>query len=88
VNVAEFYYPEEIALFEPELVAAEQAAYRETAIEDDEICTRMHRGRRALYQRGVEEQGPYQSPMEDGLLHYQGFLRRVLGSALAARRAT
>ena len=82
VNVVEFYYPEEIALFEPELIAAEQAAYHETAIEDDEICTRMHRGRRALYQRGVEEQGPYQTPMEDGLRHYQAFLRRIIEPAL------
>ncbi len=85
VNIAEFYYPEEIALFEPEFVQAEQAAYQETAREDDEICTRMHRGRRALWQRGVDEQGPYQSPMEDGLMHYQSFLRDQIEPALAAR---
>lgn len=77
-NVVDFYYPEELVLFEPELIAAEQAAYHETAIEDDEICVRMHRGRRALHARGVEEQGPYQSPMEDGLMHYQAFLRSQL----------
>ena len=34
-NVVEFYYPEDIALFEREFVEAEQAAYRETADEDD-----------------------------------------------------
>lgn len=85
VNVVEFYYPEEIALFEPEFIEAEQAAYVETAIEDDEICTRMHRGRRALYQRGIEEQGPYQSPMEEGLMHYQTFLRRLIEPALSDR---
>lgn len=83
INVVEFYYPEEIALFEPEFIEAEQAAYLETAIEDDEICTRMHRGRRALYLKGIEEQGPYQSPMEDGLMHYQSFLRRQVEPALA-----
>ena len=38
-NVVEFYYPEEMALFEREFIEAEQAAYRETAVEDDEICT-------------------------------------------------
>jgi choline monooxygenase len=85
VNVVEFYYPEEIVMFEPEFIEAEQAAYVETAIEDDEICTRMHRGRRALYLRGIEEQGPYQSPMEDGMMHYQTFLRRQVEPALAAR---
>ena len=36
-NVVEFYYPEDIALFEREFVEAEQAAYMETAVEDDEI---------------------------------------------------
>lgn len=84
-NVIDFYYPEDIALFEPDFVAAEQAAYLETAIEDDEICERMHRGRRALYLRGDEEQGPYQSPMEDGLQHYQAFLRSQLEPALRER---
>ena len=45
-NVVEFYYPEDIALFEREFVEAEQAAYRETAIEDAEIIARMTEGRR------------------------------------------
>lgn len=48
----EFYYPEDIALFEREFVEAEQATYQETAIEDDEICNRMHAGRKALYLQG------------------------------------
>src|SRR3972149_4285882 len=47
-NVVEFYYPEDIALFEREFVEAEQAAYRETAVEDDEIALRLDRGRKAL----------------------------------------
>ena len=75
----EFYYPEEIALFEREFVEAEQAAYRETAVEDDEICMRMTDGRRALHKQGISEVGPYQSPMEDGMLHFHEFLRRELG---------
>ena len=81
-NVIEFYYPEEIALFERELVATEQAAYEETAREDAEICERMTAGRRALHQQGRNEVGPYQSPMEDGLLHFHEFLRRELGPHL------
>lgn len=79
-NVIEFYYPEDIVLFEREFVDAAQAAYSETAIEDAEICTRMTDGRRALYQQGISETGPYQSPMEDGLLHFHEFIRRELGS--------
>ena len=77
-NVVEFYYPEEIALFEREFVDAEQAAYRETAVEDDEIAERMDEGRRALYKLRRNETGPYQSPMEDGMQHFDEFLRRHL----------
>ncbi len=56
-NVVEFYYPEDIALFEREFVEAEQAAYMETAIEDDEIAERMDAGRRALYRQGAARKG-------------------------------
>jgi phenylpropionate dioxygenase-like ring-hydroxylating dioxygenase large terminal subunit len=83
LNVVEFYYPEDIALFEPEFVAAEQAAYRETAKEDDEIAERMDAGRRALYAQGRSEVGPYQSPMEDGMQHFHEFYRREMEPHLA-----
>ena len=78
-NIVEFYYPEEIALFERDFVEAERAAYMETAIEDDEIALRMDAGRRALLDRGDDDAGPYQSPMEDGMQHFHEFLRRRLG---------
>jgi choline monooxygenase len=77
-NIVEFYYPEEIALFEPEFIAAEQKAYDETALEDEEICQRMNDGRKLLWQEGRDEQGPYQSPMEDGMVHFHEFMRREL----------
>ena len=80
-NVVEFYYPEEIALFEPEFIDAEQNAYDETALEDEEICQRMNDGRRLLWQEGRDEQGPYQSPMEDGMVHFHEFVRRELFKA-------
>jgi len=81
-NVVEFYYPEEIAAFEPEFVEAEQAAYMETCIEDDEIGERMDRGRMALLREGRNEIGPYQSPMEDGMQHFHEFYRRIMGPHL------
>lgn len=37
-NVLKCYYPEDITLFEREFITAEQAAYRETTIEDKDIC--------------------------------------------------
>jgi phenylpropionate dioxygenase-like ring-hydroxylating dioxygenase large terminal subunit len=79
-NIVEFYYPEDIGLFEREFVDAEQAAYMETAAEDDEIAERMDAGRRALYNAGRNEIGPYQSPMEDGMQQFHEFLRRELAT--------
>ncbi len=81
-NVVEFYYPEEIALFERDFIEAEQRAYEETAVEDKEICERMTEGRRALWREGREEHGPYQSPMEDGMVHFHEFIRRELEPGL------
>ena len=81
-NVVEFYYPEEIVLFERDFVDAEQAAYRETAREDDEIALRMDAGRRALMQQGINQVGPYQSPMEDGMQHFHEYVRAAMGAAL------
>jgi phenylpropionate dioxygenase-like ring-hydroxylating dioxygenase large terminal subunit len=77
-NVVEFYYPEEIALFEREFVSAQQAAYVETAIEDEEICKRLDRGRRALYEQDLDDAGPYQSPMEDAEVHFHEWLHARL----------
>ncbi|MDF0605944.1 aromatic ring-hydroxylating dioxygenase subunit alpha [Neisseriaceae bacterium TC5R-5] len=79
----EFYYPEEIIWFEPEFIAAEQAAYFETAKEDDEICYRMHQGRRTLWLNQQNEVGPYQSPTEEGMQHFHTFYRRQMGKALS-----
>ena len=80
LNMVEFYYPEEIAAFEREFVEAQQAAYLETCVEDDEIALRMDAGRRALLQRGDNEVGPYQSPMEDGMQHFHEWYREVMGA--------
>ncbi|HPU18984.1 MAG TPA: RHO alpha subunit C-terminal catalytic domain-containing protein, partial [Alicycliphilus sp.] len=82
MNMVEFYYPEEIAAFEREFVEAQQAAYMETAIEDDEIGERMDAGRRALLARGDNQVGPYQSPMEDGMQHFHEWYRARLGDAV------
>ena len=82
LNVVEFFYPEEIAAFEREFVEAERAAYMETCVEDDEIALRMDAGRKALYERGDNEIGPYQSPMEDGMQHFHEWYRATLDSSV------
>ena len=81
LNRVEFYYPEEIVAFEREFVEAQRAAYMETCIEDDEIAERMDAGRKALMQRGDNEVGPYQSPMEDGMQHFHEWYRGKLNFA-------
>ncbi|MCB1936933.1 MAG: aromatic ring-hydroxylating dioxygenase subunit alpha [Nitrosomonas sp.] len=78
MNIVEFYYPEEITLFEREFVEAEQAAYFETAVEDEEICMRMTEGRHALHNQSINEIGPYQMPMEAGMVHFHQFLRHEI----------
>jgi choline monooxygenase len=78
VNLVEFFYPEEVAAFEPEFVQAQQAAYTETMVEDDEIAERMDAGRRALMERGEDDAGPYQSPMEDGMQHFHEWYRQAM----------
>lgn len=74
----EYYYPEEICLFEREFIEAEQAAYNETAVEDDEIAIRMDEGRRILLNRGENDAGPYQSPMEDGMQHFHRWYHKAM----------
>jgi len=78
LNVVEFYYPEDIHAFEREFVEAEQAAYWETCTEDDEIALRMDAGRRALLERGDDDFGPYQSPMEDGMQQFHEWYQKEM----------
>ncbi len=83
LNVVEFYYPEDIHAFEREFVEAEQAAYWETCAEDDEIARRMDAGRRALMERGDDDAGPYQSPMEDGMQQFHEWYAREMATGSA-----
>ena len=78
LNLVEFFYPEEISAFERDLVDAQQAAYLETCVEDDEIAQRMDAGRQALMARGEDDAGPYQSPMEDGMQQFHDWYRREM----------
>ena len=78
LNIVEFYYPEDIHAFEREFVEAEQAAYWETCAEDDEIALRMDAGRSALLERGEDDFGPYQSPMEDGMQQFHEWYQKAM----------
>jgi len=81
MNMVEFFYPEEIVAFERDFVQVQRAAYMETCVEDDEIAERMDQGRLALMQRGDNQVGPYQSPMEDGMQHFHEWYQRRMASS-------
>jgi hypothetical protein len=68
----------------PEFMQAQQAAYMEICLEDDEIAERMGAGRKALSERGDNETGPCQQPMETGMEHFHQWYRRAMGIARMA----
>ena len=78
LNVVEYYYTEEVGLFERDYVEAQQAAYAETAFEDEIIGQRTDRGRQVLANDGIDDYGPVQSPMEDGIVYFHEWVRRRL----------
>jgi choline monooxygenase len=77
-NVVDFFYPREILDGRPDIVEAHQAAYDESADEDRHIVDRIDRGRRTLFEQGVDDAGPYQQPLEDGMVHFHRWMRAAL----------
>jgi choline monooxygenase len=53
----------------------------ETCVEDDEIAAAHGRRPQGLDERGDNEVGPYQSPMEDGMQHFHEWYRHEMGQA-------
>lgn len=78
-NVIEFYYPEEMRAFEPQIVQAHQAAYMESAAEDAQAATRLHEGRRALWRAGEDDRGPYHPWHEQGVVHLYDWIWQRMG---------
>ncbi|WP_392537719.1 aromatic ring-hydroxylating dioxygenase subunit alpha [Legionella sp. 227] len=74
INSVEFFHPKEVWLTNPILCAAAQAAYLETAQEDEEICIKIQQGRKALYEQGENQTGPYQPTMEAALPSFYDYL--------------
>lgn len=74
INIVEFFHPKRIWLSNPTLCEAAQAAYLETAQEDEAIGIKMHRGRKALYEQGINQSGPYQPVLEVALPSFYNFI--------------
>ena len=84
LNMVEFFYPEEIVAFEREFVEAQQAAYMETCVEDDEIAERMDAGRTRADAARRQRSRPLPEP--DGRRH--AAVPRVVPRAMRPRSAT
>jgi len=78
LNLIEFYYPDDVLAFSPELAEYHRKAYMETAEEDDEIAVRIDEGRRALYLRDRNDHGPYQIPLEEGMAQFHAWYRTMM----------
>ncbi len=78
LNVVEFFYPDNIFSYERSLIDAEREAYFETCQEDDIIAVKIESGRKILMEKNLNEIGPYQSPMEDGMHHFhEWYISRI-----------
>jgi phenylpropionate dioxygenase-like ring-hydroxylating dioxygenase large terminal subunit len=78
INVVDFFYPPDVVTDGREIVEAHQTAYGESADEDRKIVERIDAGRRALYRQHLDDFGPYQEPLEDGMVHFHRWLRQRL----------
>lgn len=78
VNHIDFFHHQDVIENYPELRDAAEEAYIETADEDADMCLRLAAGRKALYEEGLDEQGPYQAPYEDGLVMFHRYYHQMM----------
>ena len=77
---SEYYFDRQIAETRRDYVEIALAVLDEVTAEDHAASITLQNGRRALYDRGDNQQGPYQMPMEQGLRQFHDCLRGVVGS--------
>jgi hypothetical protein len=75
---SEYFFDREIAATRRDYVETSLAVLDEVTGEDHLASVRLHEGRRAMYERGENAQGPYQMPMEQGLRRFHDCLRAVV----------
>ncbi len=77
---SEYYFDREVAETRRDYVETGLAVLDEVTGEDQAAGQLLQNGRRALYERGENYQGPYQMPMEQGLRRFHDCLRSIVGS--------
>lgn len=73
-NHVEFYYPKRMYQENKEYFEAEKRAYLETAIEDNEACLLLEKGRLALYNNNENMDGPIDKFLEAGVQEFYNYL--------------
>ena len=84
MNITEFYYAEEIALFNEEYVQSQKEAYRETAREDDEIAERMDQGKQSMRTENKLNTNFLHSTLERGIPEFYRYLKE--NSSMSLRK--
>lgn len=78
---SEYYFDRVIAETRRDYVETGLAVLDEVTGEDHSAAVKLHAGRRALYDRAENLQGPYQMPMEQGLRRFHDCLRAIVQNA-------
>jgi hypothetical protein len=84
---SEYYFDRRIAETRRDYVQAGLAVLDEVTGEDHAAAVALQDGRRALYDRGQDLQGPYQMPMEQGLRRFHDRLRAMVERERSCGRA-
>ena len=82
LNITEFYYAEEIALFNEEYVQSQKEAYRETAREDDEIAERMDQGKQSMRTEKKLNTNFLHPTLERGIPEFYRYLKENSSTSL------
>ena len=82
LNITEFYYAEEIALFNEEYVQSQKEAYRETAKEDDEIAERMDQGKQSMRTENKLNPNFLHPTLEKGIPEFYRYLKENSSTSL------
>jgi phenylpropionate dioxygenase-like ring-hydroxylating dioxygenase large terminal subunit len=75
---SEYYVDRRIAESRRDFVEIGLAVLDEVTGEDQHAGETVHRGRKALFERGIDDQGPYQAPMEQGIRRFHDCLKRIV----------
>ena len=82
LNITEFYYAEEIALFNEEYVQSQKEAYKETAKEDDEIAERMEQGKQSIRNEDKLNPNFLHPTLEKGIPEFYRYLKKNSSTSL------